>query len=94
MKKDLQTDSKDLQITLYSVIYIAGFVHLVLGAFVDSSCMSSPQILFFVLMASVRINGSCAVYEGHWRESPHLLIYQCLSVSVSDGVQQQVNILR
>lgn len=25
---------------------------------------------------------------------PHLLIYQCLFVSVSDGVPQQVNILR
>lgn len=26
MKKDLQSDSKDLQITLYSVIYISGFI--------------------------------------------------------------------
>ena len=58
MKKDLQSDSKDLQITLYGIIYISGFIYLVLGAFIDFSYMSSPQILFFVLMASVRINGS------------------------------------
>ena len=46
MKKDLQRDSKDLQITLYGVIYISGFIYLVLGAFIDFSYMSSPQILF------------------------------------------------
>lgn len=93
MKKNLETDCKDLQITLYSVIYVSEFIYLELGAFIDSSYMSLPQI-FFVLMASVRINGSCGVCEGHWREFSNLLIYQCLFVSVCDGVQQQVNILR
>lgn len=46
MKKDLQTDSKDLQITLYSVLYIAGFIHLVLGAFIDSSYVFATNLVF------------------------------------------------
>lgn len=70
MKRDLQTDSKELRITLYSVIYIGEFIYLVLGAFIDSSYISLPHILFFVLLASGRINGSCGVCEGHWREFP------------------------
>lgn len=47
MKKDLKTDSKDLQITRHSVVYVGEFIYLELGAFTDSSYMSSPQILFF-----------------------------------------------
>jgi hypothetical protein len=92
MKKDFKSDSKDLQIMLYSIVFISGFTYLELGDFKDSSYVSSPQILVLLLVASVRINGSCEVFEGHWREFPSLLIFQFL-LSLYDGVQQEVNIL-
>lgn len=95
MKDALKTDSKDHQITLYGVIYISEFIYLELGAFIDSGYMSLPQILSFFCAHGISEN-KWKLWS-LWRPlegSPNLLIYQCLFVSASDGVQQQVNILR
>lgn len=63
----------------------------VLGAFIDSSYMSLPQILFFVPVAcenKMEIEESTKATEGI-SQSPNISLSL---VSVYDGVQQQVNI--
>lgn len=56
LEKTIQSDSKDLQITLYSIIYISGFICV--GSFYEFQLYVFATNLVFVLMASVRINGN------------------------------------